>query len=275
MVELGYPSARILLTNDDGADSPGLRLLYEAVHDLGEVKIIVPEIPRSACGHGMTLHRPIRARRVALWGNVEALLIDGLPADAIYIALSESKPDMVLSGINIGDNTSLQSILASATIGAIIHAALNGIPGIAFSADARSAEEFGLLVKNHGDLIKTIIRSLVDLMLNKELPRQVKALSINFPRSIRAREISIAKPAKLRFRQLAKPIGGTGNETYYEITGIPIIAQGNNDVAMLLKGRVVITPICIENLFSCDNDLYMRLAKILGDYILSMSRVFN
>ena len=275
MVELGYPRARILLTNDDGADSPGLRLLYEAVHDLGEVKIIVPEASRSACGHGMTLHKPIKARRVTLWGNIDALVIDGLPADAVYIALSESKPSIVLSGINMGDNTSLQSILASATIGAIMHAALNDVPGIAFSADTRSMEDFELLVKSHGIFIKKIIRGLASLVLNKELPHQVKALSVNFPRSIRTREIAIAKPAKLRFKQLAKPVKSTNNETYYRIIGTPVSTQGDNDVAMLLEGKVVITPICIESLFFCGTDLYIHLAKLIRDRVLSTSQVFN
>jgi len=267
MAGQGYPRARILLTNDDGADSPGLRLLYEAVRELGEVRIIVPEASRSACGHGMTLHKPIRARRATLWENIDALVIDGLPADAVYITLSESKPDIVLSGINMGDNTSLQSILASATIGAIIHAALNDVPGIAFSADTRNAEEFKLLVRNHGDLIKMVIRSLVSLVLTGDFPQPIRALSVNFPRSIKAKKIAIAKPAKLRFKQLAKPQKSTSNETHYKIIGIPVNAQGDNDVAMLLEGKVVITPICIESLFSCSNEIYALLAKILRDRI--------
>ena len=175
----------------------------------------------------------------------------------------------------MGDNTSLQSILASATIGAIIHAALNDVPGIAFSADTRSMEDFKLLVKSHGNLVRKIIRGLASLVLNKELPHQVKALSVNFPRSIRAREIAIAKPAKLRFKQLAKPIKSTNNETYYRIIGIPVSTQGDNDVSMLLGGRVVITPICIENLFSCDINLYRNLARLIRDCVLSTSQVFN
>ena len=267
MADPSFLRARILVTNDDGADSPGLRLLYDAIRDFGEVEIIVPEVSRSACGHGMTLHRPIRARRVTLWGKVAALLIDGQPADAVYIALSRNKPSIVLSGINMGDNTSLQSILASSTIGAIMHAALNNVPGIAFSADTRNAEEFKLLVRSNEGFIKAIIRGLTSLMLGKELSRLISALSVNFPRIIRGREIVVAKPARLRFRQLAELVKSADTEAYYRLVGIPVNAEEDSDVAMLLRGRVVVTPLCVDSLFSCNRDLYAYLARLLGSML--------
>ena len=260
-------NASILITNDDGVTSPGLKLLYESVKNIGRVEIIAPKTSRSACGHGMTLHKSIRASRITLWGSVHAIAIDGLPTDAVYIALSHNRPDIVLSGINLGDNTSLQSILASSTIGAVIHAALNGVPGVAFSIEIRDENELHELSEEYLAFIKKLIRKLTESILCSSIPGYVDALSVNFPRRLRGKEVYIARPATLRFRQRAELVERNDNEQYYRLIGAPTNPPPNSDAGLLLQGHVVITPLCLEYIGQCSERRLYWLARALSSAI--------
>jgi len=268
-----YPVAgnrvrNILLTNDDGIGSPGLRLLYEAVSELGSIRIIAPLESRSACGHGMTLGRLIRARHVTLWGEIEALAIDGLPVDAVYIALSTvPRPGIVLAGINAGDNTSLQSIIASSTIGAVVHAALNGIPGIAFSLEARSPQPFSSISPGYRSLIRRFIRGLVDALASTTLVQRIGALSVNFPYKLAKNEAVVAYPARLRFLQRVEKVKEEKDTIYYKIVGQPLNYSDGSDVACLLSGRIVLTPLCISGLAACQNQYETELEEIASQVL--------
>ena len=96
---------KILITNDDGYESEGLRALIEAVSGLGQVTVVAPSSEKSACGHSLTLVRPLRFVRVE---DDFFKLDDGTPSDCVYLALNslfeEIKPDIILSGINKGSN---------------------------------------------------------------------------------------------------------------------------------------------------------------------------
>jgi 5'/3'-nucleotidase SurE len=103
---------RILVTNDDGVHSPGLRLLYQLVMGLGEVDVVAPESPKSATGPDITLHKPLRMYEVDICGS-RVVTTSSTPSDTVYLATLDlgRRYDLVLSGINLGDNTSLQVIL--------------------------------------------------------------------------------------------------------------------------------------------------------------------
>ena len=124
---------QILITNDDGYESDGLLALIEAVKDLGQVTIVAPATEKSACGHSLTLTRPLRFVSV---GDDFYKLDDGTPSDCVYLALhsifEENKPDLVLSGINRGANMG-EDITYSGTASGAMEAALHGIPSIALS----------------------------------------------------------------------------------------------------------------------------------------------
>ncbi|BEP18003.1 5'/3'-nucleotidase SurE [Pyrofollis japonicus] len=246
----------MLITNDDGAESPGLRILYEAVKDLGRVDVYVPSSAKSACGHGMTLGKPIRAVKKKLWGSKEVVVIDGLPSDAVYIATSiNGLYDAVFSGVNIGDNTSLQSILASATIGAAVHAALMGMPAAAFSVEARSmndikAMDYAALVR-----MQRVIRLVASFLTQKMLPRGIDLLSVNFPRRLTSTSrIVVAPPARIRFRQIAKEVkrDENGKVIYYSIQGEEEEPAKGTDTYELKRGNIVLTPICLEGVAKCN-----------------------
>ncbi len=124
----------ILVTNDDGIDSPGIYALAEAMKELGEVVVAAPDRQQSAVGHALTVAQPLRItkfKRNKMVGNA----INGTPADCVKIAISailKRKPDLVISGINHGQNTSV-NILYSGTVSAATEGMLLNIPSIAIS----------------------------------------------------------------------------------------------------------------------------------------------
>lgn len=125
---------RILITNDDGFDSPGLHVLMDAVKDLGQVIVVAPTTEKSACGHGLTLTQPLRFIEL---DDDFYKLDDGTPTDCVYLALhalfdEKIQPDLVISGINKGANMG-EDVTYSGTAAGAMEAVLHGIPSIAFS----------------------------------------------------------------------------------------------------------------------------------------------
>ncbi|MBT8341569.1 MAG: 5'/3'-nucleotidase SurE [Desulfatitalea sp.] len=131
----------IVLTNDDGIESPGLWALYDALAPDHRVMVAAPERERSAVGHGITLHKPLRAYRTQVNGGYEGWAVSGTPADCVKLCLLElfdGTPDLVISGINPGANVGI-NVHYSGTVGAAKEAALYGVPAIAASVrDAQS-----------------------------------------------------------------------------------------------------------------------------------------
>lgn len=122
---------RILVTNDDGVHAQGIECLARVAARFGEVVVVAPSHEMSAVSHGLTLHRPLRAREM----GPRHFAVDGTPADCVYIAvhhLLDPRPDLVLSGINHGPNLGFD-VLYSGTVAAAREATLQGLPGVAFS----------------------------------------------------------------------------------------------------------------------------------------------
>ncbi len=124
---------RILVTNDDGIYSEGLRKLANALADVGEITIVAPDREQSAASHALTLNRPLRVLQL----EANEYIVDGTPTDCVNLAvlklLRENRPDMVVSGINFGPNLG-DDVTYSGTISAAFEGALLNIPSIAFSA---------------------------------------------------------------------------------------------------------------------------------------------
>jgi len=138
--------ARILLTNDDGIHAPGLAALYKALLPLGNVTVVAPEHERSAVSHAITLHQPLRLRKIRLKDGVNGFCTNGTPADCVKLgvrAVLKSFPDIVVSGINPGPNTGF-SVLYSGTVSAAREGAMYGISSLAVSLAARDpGADFG------------------------------------------------------------------------------------------------------------------------------------
>jgi len=135
---------RILVTNDDGILAPGLLALKQALAAVGDVVAVAPERPRSACGHAVTLHKPLRLTRVHLADGGEGLACNGTPSDCVGLAAhghAGPRPDLVVSGINRGLNLGLD-LWYSGTVAAAMEAAINGLPSFAISVDSREPVDF-------------------------------------------------------------------------------------------------------------------------------------
>ena len=125
---------QILLTNDDGIYAPGLHAAWNALKEVGDVFVCVPDRPRSACSHSVTLHKPLRANIVQTIDGI-AHTSNGTPADCVPLAmlqLMQNKPDLVVSGINLGPNLG-DDVHYSGTVAGAMEGLLNGVPSLAIS----------------------------------------------------------------------------------------------------------------------------------------------
>ncbi len=146
---------KILLSNDDGYQAPGLVALYEAIKDLGDVEVVAPEHNNSAKSNALTLHSPLS---VHLAGN-GFRYVNGTPADCVHIALTgllEYRPDLVVSGINNGANMGDDTIY-SGTVGAAMEGYLFGIPAIAFSQTQKGWAHIADSARKARDLVQQVI----------------------------------------------------------------------------------------------------------------------
>ena len=135
---------RILITNDDGIFAPGLRALHRAFARSHDVTVVAPDRERSAIGHGITLHQPLRAETVSLGNGCQGTAVSGTPADCIKIAVLEvmdQKPDVVISGINPGANLGI-NINYSGTVAAAKEASLYGISALAVSVQTPQSDHY-------------------------------------------------------------------------------------------------------------------------------------
>ncbi|HAC62402.1 MAG TPA: 5'/3'-nucleotidase SurE [Cyanothece sp. UBA12306] len=168
---------KLLISNDDGIFAVGIRILANTLAQAGhQVTVVCPDRERSATGHGLTLHHPIRADLVEgiFHPQVTAWSCSGTPSDCVKFALSavlESPPDLVLSGINHGSNLGTD-ILYSGTVSAAMEGAIEGIPSIAMSLASFSSKEF----QPGADFACTLVKQLE----NNPLPKAT-LLNVNIP----------------------------------------------------------------------------------------------
>ena len=173
---------KILITNDDGFESPGLRALIEAVKDLGEVLVVAPAAEKSACSHSLTLTRPLRFVEI---DDDFYKLDDGTPTDCVYLSINALyaegvKPDLVISGINRGANMG-EDVTYSGTANAALEAVLQGIPAFAISQVCNhNCAQVELEVGY--DLATQTARKIAKKMLTGELaPKHRTYLNVNVP----------------------------------------------------------------------------------------------
>ncbi|MEO0586860.1 MAG: 5'/3'-nucleotidase SurE [Planctomycetota bacterium] len=178
---------RVLLTNDDGIDAPGLGALYAQLASLGEVAVVAPAKVQSAMSHSVTFHRPVEVtrREVSLNGlgteavtGFEGWAVDGRPADCVKLAMTHvleewGRPDLVVSGMNAGANVGL-NVLYSGTVAAAVEAAFIGVPAIAVSLHL--GEKQGVRWKRAAELA----RRAIDLALDGPMHGHT-AVNINVP----------------------------------------------------------------------------------------------
>ena len=164
----------ILLTNDDGIYAPGLWALYKALSDQHAVTVIAPDRERSAVGHGITLSAPIRAEWICVNNAHSGYGVSGTPVDCIKLGILEllkGPPDMVVSGINAGENAGV-NINYSGTVAAAKEATLYGIPSLSVSMTGHAPA--------HYDEAAVFIAGLAETVMQKGLPAG-SFLNVNYP----------------------------------------------------------------------------------------------
>ncbi len=248
---------KILLTNDDGFDSRGLLMLKEALQDIAEVLVVAPANEKSACGHGLCLKQPLRFIQV---DDAFYKLEDGSPTDCVYMALNGiyqngEKPDLVVSGINIGSNMG-EDVTYSGTVAGAIEGVLQGIPSLAIS---QMLKEKDLVSDFDFALAKKTIQEIVLKIFNADFPLgDRKLLNINIPQ-ISIEECKGYKVTQKGYRLYANHAhlnhDPRGNAYYW--LGLQPLAWKEregiiSDFGATAKGFVSITPITI-NMTSYDD----------------------
>jgi len=165
------PSPLILVSNDDGHFSDGIKALAEAMQELGEVVVVAPEAEQSAASHAISLHRPLRIKEI----RPSWFAVDGTPTDCAYLAINHilrgRKPDLMVSGINHGPNMA-DDVTYSGTVAAAMESSLLGLPAIAFSLATRKGFEFAAAARFARGLASAALArpSRPGMLLNVNIP---------------------------------------------------------------------------------------------------------
>ena len=241
----------ILVSNDDGPASPGLRSLIRQLSKIDEVTFAIPEGPRSGSSMSLTFHKPLRIRNTEIEG-VKGLICSGSPADAIVVAhiTLDKKPDLVATGINLGDNTGLQDIYSSGTVAGALQAAILGYKAIAFSK--RISDEYILYPYVSLDEFEKpaeVASKIAKFVLERGLPSNSQLLNVNFPIKVtektKARITSIS-PIKYD-HYLDKRLDPRGRE-YYWLWGKRLgkYPEGSDAQAVFELEEISVTPMRID-----------------------------
>ncbi len=152
---------KILVSNDDGIDSPGISALAKELKKIGDVIVIAPLTEQSAVGHAITMKIPLRVTEYYKNGDFFGYAVDGTPADCIKIGIRNiinEPPDIVISGINHGSNTAI-NIIYSGTVSAAREAAIMDVPAIAVSVTNHDAKHFEYAAKLSAELAKLVVKN--------------------------------------------------------------------------------------------------------------------
>jgi len=231
----------ILVTNDDGIVAPGIRALVEVASELGEVVVVAPDSPQSGKGHAITIHDPLRLKKVKVFSGIEAWECSGTPVDCVklakHVVMKDRQIDLCVSGVNHGSNASI-NILYSGTMSAAMEAALEGIRSIGFSlldysfdADFKPSKRW--------------IREIMTFILERPFqPGQL--LNVNIPKlpEEAIRGLKLCRQADGRWIEKFVEGRDPSGQPYYWLSGEFVNADNgtDTDVWALEKGYISIVP---------------------------------
>lgn len=249
----------ILVSNDDGITSKGIRVLVSVMKKLGDVVVVAPDSPQSGMGHAITIGETLRLYEEEIFDDVLAYKSSGTPADCVKLAkhyvLKDRTPDLVVSGINHGSNTSI-SVLYSGTMSAAIEGALEGYPSIGFSlCDFSSKADF-----SH---VEEWVEKIARQVLEKGIAKGV-ALNVNFPpkRNEAIKGIKLCRQADAKWQEeFAERFDPTGRKYFWMAGNFVNFDKGeDNDEWAIANNYVSIVP--------CQYDLtaYHAISQINKDW---------
>lgn len=239
----------ILIVNDDGIASPGLKAAAEAVRGLGEVVVVAPAMQQSGVGRSISLFSPVGITRSSAL-EVEAYSIAGTPADAVIIGIHgilKKRPDLLVSGINMGENMSSEAT-TSGTVGAALEGASQGVPAVAISL--HTGREFSFDEGEGLDFAtaQEVLGKLAGQVLGRGLPEGVDLLNVNVPYGVEKPRIRITRLARRMYTTRVQERSDPRGRTYYWIDGDAIYdAEEGTDVhAVRVEECVSITPLKLD-----------------------------
>jgi 5'-nucleotidase len=234
----------ILISNDDGIYAPGVRVLANTLFEAGyTVTVVCPDRERSATGHALTMHKPLRVEAAVPGFYAEGLVawaVSGTPSDAVKLgldALITERPDLVVSGINRGANLG-SDVLYSGTVSAAMEGAMEGLPSIAVSLASYDSVDY----QPAADFVARFVA-----VLEREPLQEPFLLNINVP-ALPTTEMAGVRVTRLGIRryrdQFEKRHDPRGN-VYYWLAGVVIEGEEapDSDVAALKEGCIAITPL--------------------------------
>ena len=245
---------RIFLTNDDGWDAKGLKKLIQALKPIADLTIVAPANEKSACGHGLTLTRPMKMLGV---DDDYYKMDDGSPSDCVFIGVNnlfdeDNKPDLVISGINIGSNMG-EDITYSGTVAGAMEAVLQGIPAIAISqvfqdinGTNKDSWEYELAQKTIADITKKILENEFPLEKRKFLNINIPHCKIDACKGVKITNLAIREYGNDSHRYISP----RGEETYW-IGLHPLLWEKRDknilcDCDAVMDNYVSITPIQLD-----------------------------
>jgi 5'-nucleotidase len=231
---------KILVTNDDGIHAPGIKALATALKNVGLVAVVAPDRERSAVGHALTLHHPLRAVKVK--DNVFA--VDGTPTDCVNLGihtLLDFKPDIVISGINNGGNLG-DDVTYSGTVSAAMEATLMGIP--AFSVSLVTSGK-----GNNYRAAASFAAKLAKKILHEGLPSDT-FLNVNIPdlQTAKLQPPLITSQGKRRYEGMIIDKVDPRGRNYYWIGTVDLnfLDIEGSDYSAVTRGHISITPLHLD-----------------------------
>ena len=232
----------ILITNDDGITAPGIRALISVIKEIGDVIVVAPDKPQSATGHSITINNTLYLNEISdKDSDFKEISCSGTPVDCVKIAVTEilkRKPDLCVSGINHGSNSSI-NVIYSGTMSAAVEAGIEGIPAIGFSLlDYGWNADFSQC--------KKFIKKIALQVLQKGLPEGV-VLNVNIPKLVEneIKGIKICRQAKAVWQEKFDKRQTPQGRDYYWLTGEFVNHDNGTDTDewALGNGYISIVPI--------------------------------
>ena len=231
----------ILVTNDDGITAPGIRKLVELMNEIGEVVVVAPDSPQSGKGHAITINSTLMVEEIKMEGAQRDFACSGTPVDCVKLALDKvlpRRPDLVVSGINHGANSSI-NVIYSGTMSAAVEAGVEGIPAIGFSLlDFSFEADF--------DQAKDFIQEIVLKTLKNPMPKGI-VLNVNIPKLKKEeiKGIKICRQAQAKWEENFDERVNPQGKKYYWLTGYfnNMDESEDADETALMNGYISIVPV--------------------------------
>ena len=231
----------ILVTNDDGITAPGIRKLVEFMNEIGEVVVVAPDSPQSGKGHAITINSTLMVEEIKMEGVQRDFACSGTPVDCVKLALDKvlpRRPDLVVSGINHGANSSI-NVIYSGTMSAAVEAGVEGIPAIGFSLlDFSFEADF--------DQAKDFIQEIVLKTLKNPMPKGI-VLNVNIPKLKKEeiKGIKICRQAQAKWEENFDERVNPHGKKYYWLTGYfnNMDESEDADETALMNGYISIVPV--------------------------------